>query len=65
MITASAANNLRIWTTTGVSEMKLPGGSGTQAVRKGGLTMEDEMNLDGAICSMAFDETLDLVSSYS
>ncbi|XP_064636675.1 WD repeat-containing protein 90-like [Lineus longissimus] len=60
MITASAANNLRIWTVTGICEMKLPGGSGSQAVRKGGLTMEDEMNLDGAITSMAFDETLDL-----
>ena len=39
--------------------MKLPGDNNN--MRKGGLTMEDEMNLDGMIVSASFDEPLEMV----
>jgi hypothetical protein len=31
-------------------------------MRTGGLTMEDEMNLDGPIVTAVFDEALDMAS---
>ena len=52
--------NVRIWSVVGVGEMRLPGEN--YNVRSGGLTMEDEMNLDGAIVSATFDEAMDMVS---
>jgi len=59
LLTGSDAGNLRIWSVVGVSEMRLPGER--QAPRGGGLTMEDEMNTDGAIVSAAFDDAIDMV----
>ena len=52
---------MRIWSVVGVGEMRLPGEHCN--VRSGGLTMEDEMNLDGAIIAAAFDEAMDMVGS--
>ena len=43
----------------GVGEMRLSN-DGHQ-VSGSGLTMEDEMNLDGAVISASFDDTMDLV----
>ena len=39
--------------------MKLPGDNNN--MRSGGLTIEDEMNLDGMIVSASFDEPLEMV----
>lgn len=63
LLTGSVGKNLRVWSVVGVGEMKLPGEN--YNVRTGGLTMEDEMNLDGAIISAAFDEAMDMVSTLS
>ena len=60
LLTGSYGKNLRVWSIVGVGEMKLPGEQ--YNVRTGGLTMEDEMNLDGAVVSAAFDEGMDMVS---
>ena len=46
----------------GVGELKLPGENPT--VRGGGLTMEDEMNLDGIITAACFDDTMDMVRQW-
>jgi hypothetical protein len=48
-----------MWSVVGVEEMRLPGQS--NSLSRQGLTMDDEMNLDGAIVSAAFDDTMDLV----
>lgn len=59
LLTGSVGKNVRVWSVVGVGEMKLPGEH--YNVRTGGLTMEDEMNVDGAIVAAAFDEALDMV----
>lgn len=48
-----------MWSVVGVGEMRLPGE--TQNIRTGGLTMEDEMNTDGAVVSAAFDDAMEMV----
>lgn len=62
LLTGSIGKNLRVWSVVGVGEMKLPGEN--YNVRTGGLTMEDEMNLDGAVVSAMFDEAMDMVSDF-
>ncbi|XP_052262541.1 WD repeat-containing protein 90-like isoform X2 [Dreissena polymorpha] len=58
LLTGSVGRNLRVWSVVGVGEMRLPGE--TQNVRTGGLTMEDEMNTDGAVVSAAFDDAMEM-----
>ncbi|XP_048238655.1 WD repeat-containing protein 90-like isoform X1 [Haliotis rufescens] len=58
LLTASVGRNVRLWSVVGVGEMRLPGES--TGVRSGGLTMEDEMTLDGPITCTAFDDNLDM-----
>ena len=59
LITGSVAGSLRLWSTAGVGELRIPGSqSGTS---QAGLTMEDEMMLDGAVVASAFDDTMDMV----
>ena len=58
-MTGSAGRNLRMWSVVGLPEMRLPGENNN--MRQGGLTMEDEMTLDGAITATEFDDTLDMV----
>ena len=60
LITGSSGRSLRVWSVVGVGELRLPGDY--NSIQKGGLTMEDEMNLDGPITTAAFDETMDMVS---
>ena len=60
LVTGGANRSLKLWSVVGVGELKLPGES--NALRRGGLTMEDEMNLDGCIVSASFDDTLDMAS---
>ncbi|XP_013393033.1 WD repeat-containing protein 90-like [Lingula anatina] len=58
LVTGSVGHNLRLWSVVGIGELKLPGSHYT--MRQEGLTMEDEMNLDGPISCAAFDDTLDM-----
>ncbi|KAL3876292.1 hypothetical protein ACJMK2_034157, partial [Sinanodonta woodiana] len=58
LLTGSKGRNLRMWSVVGVGEMRLPGDH--NSMRNGGLTMEDEMNLDGSIVSLAFDDAMDM-----
>lgn len=58
LLTGSIGKNLRVWSIVGVGELKLPGEH--YNMRTGGLTMEDEMNLDGSIVTAMFDEALDM-----
>ena len=60
LLTGSVGKNLRVWSIIGVGELKLPGDH--YNMRTGGLTMEDEMNLDGPIVTAVFDEALDMAS---
>lgn len=59
LITGSTGRTLKLWSVVGIGEMRLPGDTNT--MRHGGLIMEDELNLDGAVSCGTFDETLDLV----
>lgn len=59
LLTGSVGKNLRMWTLTGVSSMR---SADNPSMPIGGLTMEDEMNLDGSVVAAAFDESLDMVS---
>ena len=59
LITGSSGHSVKMWSVVGVEDMRLPGRNNTLASQ--GLTMDDEMNLDGAIVSAAFDDTMDLV----
>lgn len=60
LLTGSMGKNLRMWSLTGVCEMRSGDGPSMPC---GGLTMEDEMNLEGSVVAAAFDEALDMVSS--
>ena len=59
LITGSSGHSVKMWSVVGVEDMRLPGRNNTLASQ--GLTMDDEMNLDGVIVSAAFDDTMDLV----
>ena len=62
-MTGGEGRSLRLWSAVGVAELKLPGEH--NSMRQGGLTMEDEMILDGAVVCAAFDETLDMVGNFT
>ncbi|CAL1536659.1 unnamed protein product [Lymnaea stagnalis] len=57
LMTASCSKTLRLWSVGRVRDMKM-----TQSLQKAslGVTMEDEMSLDGAITCAEFDDTLDM-----
>ena len=63
LITAGTGCTVKLWSVVGVPELRQ---AGDQAVNTGapppggGLTVEDEMTLDGAITAAAFDDTLDM-----
>ncbi|CAH1794798.1 unnamed protein product [Owenia fusiformis] len=59
LVTGSVGGHLKLWSVVGIGEMRLPGG-GNDAIRQGGLTMEDEMMLDGDVTTAMFDETMDM-----
>ncbi|WAQ96619.1 WDR90-like protein [Mya arenaria] len=58
LLTGGVGRSLRVWSVVGVGEMRLPGEQ--YNVRTSGLTMEDEMNTDGAIVSASFDDAMDM-----
>ena len=62
LLTGSCGRNLRLWSVVGLPEMRLPGDNAS--MRHGGLTMDDEMNLDGAVTACQFDDTMDMVSRH-
>jgi hypothetical protein len=61
LVTGSRGGHLRLWATHTVGRLK---GASSHAPPPG-LTMEDEMTLDGAIVSVRFDENLEMVSACS
>lgn len=60
LLTGSVGKNLRMWSLTGVRDMR---SGDSPSMPCGGLTMEDEMNLEGSVVAAAFDEALDMVSN--
>lgn len=60
LLTGSEGKNLRMWSLTGVRDMR---SGDSPSMPCGGLTMEDEMNLEGSVVAAAFDEALDMVSN--
>jgi len=59
-VTCSSGGSVRLWSVINVSEIK------QAAQRPGndsalGVTMEDEMTLDGPVSSASFDDTLEMV----
>lgn len=58
LVTGGSGHSLRLWSVVGIGEMKMP--SDSRALHSQGLTMEDEMNLDGLITSASFDDTMDV-----
>lgn len=58
LVSGSASRSLKLWSVIGVGELRLPGDNNN--MRTGGLTMEDEMNLDGPITVAVFDDTMDM-----
>ena len=60
LLTGSCEGHLRQWAVQGVGQLRLPGVAGG-TTGGSGLTMEDEMTLDGAIISACFDDNLEMV----
>ncbi|XP_064594375.1 WD repeat-containing protein 90-like isoform X2 [Liolophura sinensis] len=56
LLTASSGRNLRLWSVQDIEGLKSHG----ESLHNGGLTMEDEMSLDGAVASIAFDDILEM-----
>ncbi|XP_071478368.1 WD repeat-containing protein 90-like [Diadema antillarum] len=59
LITGGASRQLRLWSVHGMGELRLTAGYSSSGAGNG-LTMEDEMTLDGAITSAQFDHTMDV-----
>ncbi|KAK6171134.1 hypothetical protein SNE40_019389 [Patella caerulea] len=57
LLTGSVGRNVRVWSIDGINEMRQP-----DAPRKlqQGLTMEDEMTLNGAVTCAVFDPSLEM-----
>ena len=63
-MTCSSGGSVRLWSVVNVSEMKHAAEhSGSSSAL--GVTMEDEMTLDGPATSASFDDTLDMVINHS
>lgn len=60
-MTASVSNTLRLWAVDSVGDMKVAKISQKAST---GLTMEDEMALDGPITCAEFDDLLDMVVQF-
>ncbi|KAL8597433.1 hypothetical protein ACOMHN_050931 [Nucella lapillus] len=59
LLTGSSESHLRLWAVGGVGPMRAPGAAGRDSAIAG-LTMEDEMTLDGAVVSAHFDDTVEM-----
>ena len=59
LVSGNCCNTLKLWSTVPVSESRFATSAAT--VNLPGLTLDDEMTLDGMMTSAAFDETLDMV----
>lgn len=67
LLTAGSSHTIRLWSVVSVHELKLiaqNARTGTDALSTG-VTLEDEMILDAPVCSVQFDESLELVSVLS
>lgn len=60
LLIGSAGKNLRMWLLIGVRDMRL---GDSFSMFCGGFIMEDEMNLEGFVVVVVFDEVLDMVSN--
>lgn len=60
LLIGSVGKNLRMWLLTGVRDMRF---GDSFSMFCGGFTMEDEMNLEGFVVVVVFDEVLDMVSN--
>lgn len=60
-LTGSTAGHLRLWAVDSVELLRQPR-QASQPPVTAGLTMEDEMTLDGGVVSAHFDENLEMVS---
>lgn len=60
LLTGSSEGHLRLWAVDSVGQLRQPGGAGRASAGMG-LTMEDEMTLDGAVVSLRFDDNLEMV----
>ena len=60
-MTGSSGKAVRLWSVVNVGEIKRT----AQHCDNGstlGVTMEDEMTVDGPVCSASFDDALDMVT---
>ncbi|XP_035694518.1 WD repeat-containing protein 90-like [Branchiostoma floridae] len=58
LVTGSTSQRLKLWAVVGVGDMRIPTQFNTTETK--GLTMDDEMVLDGQVTCAAFDDTMDL-----
>ena len=66
LLTCGVSGNLRLWSVAVMADMKQsagrPAAQGISSYGQSqGITMDDEMSLDGAVTCAQFDDTLDMV----
>ena len=61
LISGNSSNTLKLWSTVAVGESRFA--TASKSAHLPGLTLDDEMTLDGMMVSAAFDDTLDMVGT--
>ena len=66
LVTGNAGHTLKLWSTAFIGECRLQNGaqesrSLASQLAPAGVTLDDEMSLDGMPVSATFDDTLDMV----
>ena len=60
-MTGGAGFSIKLWSVACIVDLQQPSGLPQRGFPAGGLTMDDELTLDGALSCAAFDDTLDMV----
>ena len=67
LVTGNAGHSLKLWSTAFIGECRLQNETNVNpsltSLAPAGVTLDDEMSLDGMPISATFDDTLDMVRS--
>ena len=62
-MSGGAGCGIKLWSVAGIIDLQQPSILTQRGFPAEGLTLDDELTLDGALASAAFDDTLDMVMS--
>ena len=63
LMTGGAGCGIKLWSVAGIIDLQQPSVLTQGRFPSEGLTLDDELTLDGALSCATFDDTLDMVKS--